>query len=310
MSSCLESAIIPTFADESDGVALLDFKNRVIQDPLHIMASWNNSVHFCNWVGVTCSPSNGRVVILNLESQKLVGSIPPSIGNLTFLIRINLENNSFRREIPQEIGRLLRVQHLNLTLNSFGGKIPINLTHCAELRTLDLSHNGFVGQIPNHLSSLSKLEILKVYKNKSEYGMGGQVSIYGDIYSYGILLLEMLTGKRPTDDSFEDDFGISKLVDMALPGRVMDIVDRSMLFEEGNVHNNDRENREDYVEERVLMKNQDSQVRDIRIIEECLVSLMKIGLSCAARLPSERMTMSIVVNKLLDIKDTSLGLKS
>ncbi|XWS43830.1 hypothetical protein CRYUN_Cryun16bG0138100 [Craigia yunnanensis] len=165
MSSCLESAIIPTFADESDGVALLDFKNRVIQDPLHIMASWNNSVHFCNWVGVTCSPSNGRVVILNLESQKLVGSIPPSIGNLTFLIRINLENNSFRGEIPQEIGRLLRVQHLNLTLNSFGGKIPINLTHCAELRTLDLSHNGFVGQIPNHLSSLSKLEILKVEAN-------------------------------------------------------------------------------------------------------------------------------------------------
>ncbi|XVE97058.1 hypothetical protein REPUB_Repub02eG0277800 [Reevesia pubescens] len=136
-----------------------------------------------------------------------------------------------------------------------------------------------------------------------EYGMGSQVSIHGDT-CYGILLLEMLTGKRPTDESFEDGFGILKFVDMALPGYVMDIVDRSMLFGEENVH------RKDYIEEKALIKNQDSPVRATRIIEECLVSIMKIGLSCAATLPSARITMTIVVNKLLHIKDTFLGLKN
>ncbi|XVE61796.1 hypothetical protein DITRI_Ditri06bG0067900 [Diplodiscus trichospermus] len=165
MSSSSKSANIPAFANESDEAALLDFKNGVIQDPFHIMASWNNSVHYCSWVGVTCRPSNGRVVILNLEGRKLVGSIPPSIGNLTFLTGINLKNNSFHGAIPQEIGRLLRLQHLNLTYNSFGGKIPTNLSHCSGLRSLTFAYNGFFGQIPNHLSSLSKLKILELGAN-------------------------------------------------------------------------------------------------------------------------------------------------
>ncbi|CAL9247285.1 unnamed protein product [Arabidopsis halleri] len=39
-----------------------------------------------------------------------------------------------------------------------------------------------------------------------EYGMGGQPSIHGDVYSFGVLLLEMLTGKRPTNELFGDNF--------------------------------------------------------------------------------------------------------
>ncbi|KAL6131151.1 hypothetical protein ACLB2K_069529 [Fragaria x ananassa] len=35
-----------------------------------------------------------------------------------------------------------------------------------------------------------------------EYEMGGEVSPYGDLYSFGILLLEIFSGKKPTDDLF------------------------------------------------------------------------------------------------------------
>ena len=135
MSSSLNSAVVSAFANETDHLALLDFKNRITQDPLQIMSSWNDSIHFCNWLGVTCGPSSKRVMVLNLTAKKLSGSILPSIGNLTYLTRINLENNSFYSEITQEVGRLQRLQHLNLTYNSFGGKLPTNLSYCSQLKS-------------------------------------------------------------------------------------------------------------------------------------------------------------------------------
>jgi hypothetical protein len=160
MSSSLKSARIPAFADESDRLALLDFKKRISEDPLQIMSLWNDSTHFCNWFGVTCTPSSKRVIGSEPESQRLAGTITPSIGNLTYLTGINLENNSFYGEIPQEVGRLRRLQHLNLSNNSFGGNLPSNLSHCTQLRVLDVGFNKLVGQIPEQFSSLSKLVVL------------------------------------------------------------------------------------------------------------------------------------------------------
>ncbi|KAL0291408.1 UNVERIFIED_CONTAM: putative LRR receptor-like serine/threonine-protein kinase [Sesamum angustifolium] len=53
-----------------------------------------------------------------------------------------------------------------------------------------------------------------------EYGMVDMVSTQGDVYSYGILLLEMFTNRRPTNDAFEDHINLHNFVRRALPGRV------------------------------------------------------------------------------------------
>ncbi|CAL5322649.1 unnamed protein product [Camellia sinensis] len=63
-----------------------------------------------------------------------------------------------------------------------------------------------------------------------EYGMGSEVTTKGDVYSYGILLLEMFTGKRPTDDMFKDSLNLHNFVKIALPYRVVEVADPMLLW--------------------------------------------------------------------------------
>ncbi|KAG5582814.1 hypothetical protein H5410_053441 [Solanum commersonii] len=185
--------------ESTDQLALQDLKSRITDDPLHVMASWNDhSSHFCNWTGVTCSPYNDRVINLDLSSRKLVGTIPSSIGNLSFLTGIHLENNSFHGEIPQAIGLLLQLEHLNLTSNSFSGKIPTNLTYCKELRVLDLRANDLVGKIVDQLSSLSKLNFFRLKSNSFTGGIPYWIGNFSSL-KYLDISSNSLQGPIPQD---------------------------------------------------------------------------------------------------------------
>ncbi|KAL5710368.1 non-specific serine/threonine protein kinase [Ranunculus cassubicifolius] len=159
-------AYISCSGNDTDRHALLAFKDGISQDPHHVMSYWNDSAHFCKWVGVTCSlRHHQRVVALNLRSHELVGVISPSVGNLSFLTSIDLSSNNFNGKIPQEFGRLSRLQNLNLSYNSLGGEIPFNLSTCTELSVLSISYNAFIGIIPPQLSSLKKLTHLNLDVN-------------------------------------------------------------------------------------------------------------------------------------------------
>ncbi|XP_056162589.1 probable LRR receptor-like serine/threonine-protein kinase At3g47570 [Syzygium oleosum] len=49
-----------------------------------------------------------------------------------------------------------------------------------------------------------------------EYGMGSVVSREGDVYSYGVLLLEMFTGISPTDEIFKENLNLRNFVEEAV----------------------------------------------------------------------------------------------
>ncbi|KAE8732894.1 Detected protein of unknown function [Hibiscus syriacus] len=145
-------------ANGTDQQALLQFKAKITGDQLKIMESWNSSIHFCQWRGVTCGRKHQRVTKLELQHLELSGSLSPFIGNLSFLRELSLAGNSFYNEIPQQIGRLRRLEKLDLTNNSISGLL-------SNMKYLVLYNNSLRGSIPPSLGNLSSLEILALLMN-------------------------------------------------------------------------------------------------------------------------------------------------
>lgn len=127
----------------------------------------------------------------------------------------------------------------------------------------------------------------------AEYGMGNGVSTNGDIYSYGILLLEIFTGKRPTDNMFKDNMNLHDFVKGVLPERVADIVDPTLCLEKEDMETRTNDNH-----------NQD-QIGSPKILE-CLILIFDIGVSCSMELPRDRMNISDVVAQLNLIREKLL----
>ncbi|KAK2983064.1 hypothetical protein RJ640_006451 [Escallonia rubra] len=190
------------FTNETDKQALLAIKNQILEDPFEVLSSWNDSIHFCYWQGVSCSPRHQRVTVLDLPSLKLLGSVSPYIGNLTFLNTINMVNNSLHGTIPEDIGKLYRLQHLSLYLNSFqednyiSGSMPLDIGNLVNLEFLGLSNNMFSGNVPESIGNLFKLTEVYLYGN---YITGKLPSSIGNISELSVLALEanMIEGRIP-----------------------------------------------------------------------------------------------------------------
>ncbi|KAK9081978.1 hypothetical protein Syun_030960 [Stephania yunnanensis] len=74
-----------------------------------------------------------------------------------------------------------------------------------------------------------------------EYGVGVKPSTQGDMHSYGVLLLEMFTGKRPTDEEFEDGLYLHQFCKIALHKGVMKIIDPHVLEHEEEANDDHRD---------------------------------------------------------------------
>lgn len=111
-----------------------------------------------------------------------------------------------------------------------------------------------------------------------EYGIGSEMTSCGDVYSFGILLLEVMTGKKPTDSVFNDGLSLHKFAYVALPDQVIDVIDNDAI---------------------VLQSTE----ANAKKVEECLVAIIKIGVSCSVDSPPQRMKIEIVLNELQRILD-------
>ncbi|TYI97290.1 hypothetical protein E1A91_D01G133500v1 [Gossypium mustelinum] len=135
--------------------------------------------------------------------------------------------------------------------------------------------------------SISSTNILKGYIGyiPPEYGFGEKPSTAGDVYSYGVMLLELFTGKSPTDESFVGELNLIKWTQSAFPSKVQQILDPELLL---------------------LLQNlqYDSKPINPETHHDCLTKVIGVGLSCTLVSPNGRITMRDVLCKLKKVKIT------
>ncbi|KAL3737396.1 hypothetical protein ACJRO7_026201 [Eucalyptus globulus] len=231
-------------------------------------------------------------------------------GNLERWLHPN--TSSHRNELPKKLNFIWRINiatDIAFALDYLHHRCHIPIVHCdlkpsnVLLDAQMVAHVGDFGLakfllgsspdiVANQMSSVGLRGTIGYAP--PEYAMGCEVSREGDVYSYGILLLEMFTGLSPTDNRFGDNLTLRSFVTTALPERALEITDHILLLE--------RESRFDPNSHRHWL----SESNDI--FQECLVTVYNIGVACSNEVPRRRMSIGGVANQLQKIKEKLFAL--
>ncbi|KAI7741071.1 hypothetical protein M8C21_006473, partial [Ambrosia artemisiifolia] len=124
-----------------------------------------------------------------------------------------------------------------------------------------------------------------------EHGLGSEMTKKGDIYSFGIVLLEMMTGKRPTNQMFQEGLNLHGYVKMAMPGRFMAIIEPTLLHEL----------EEEMEAVNITRRYNEDEAEKWKRLEDGMISLGRIGLACSMESPRERIDISKIIHELHSI---------
>ncbi|KAK6124276.1 hypothetical protein DH2020_041967 [Rehmannia glutinosa] len=108
-----------------------------------------------------------------------------------------------------------------------------------------------------------------------EFGSEGLVSTRCDVYSFGIMLMETFTRKRPTDDLFTGGLSLRSWINDSYPHSLIHLVDATLI-----------EPQEESLEKKV----------------DCITLIMKLALDCSVELPGERTNMKDALATLQKIR--------
>ncbi|XP_006662251.1 probable LRR receptor-like serine/threonine-protein kinase At3g47570 [Oryza brachyantha] len=120
-----------------------------------------------------------------------------------------------------------------------------------------------------------------------EYGMGSKISAEGDVYSYGIILLEMLTGRNPTDEMFTDGFTLRMYVNASV-SNIKDVLDPRLTPE---------------IMEQSSNHTLGTHEHKTSIMDVCALQLLKLGLLCSEESPKDRPVIHDIYSEVMSIKE-------
>ncbi|XP_071919014.1 probable LRR receptor-like serine/threonine-protein kinase At3g47570 [Coffea arabica] len=108
-----------------------------------------------------------------------------------------------------------------------------------------------------------------------EYGSEGLISTKCDVYSYGIMLMEVFSRRKPNDEMFAGNLNLKSWINDSLPNSILQVIDAKLLKHED----------ENFTEKL-----------------EGLASIMELALKCVRESPTERLSMKVVLETLKKIK--------
>lgn len=209
LSSNVLSGSLPATMGKCTSV---DLSGNLFSGELAILRSWD-----------------GIVEVIDLSSNKLVGSYPNDASQFQNLVSLKLRNNSLSGSLPSVLGTYQKLSVLdlsqntlegsvlptffmsptltvlNLSGNKFSGTIPFQSTHSTEsillssqpaLRIVDLSSNSLTGPLPPDISNLQKLEFLILMMNELSGEIPSEISKLQAL-EYLDLSHNHLTGRIP-----------------------------------------------------------------------------------------------------------------
>ena len=116
--------------------------------------NWLSDKPLEEWYGIEVHEgSEDKFIVKKIKIlfNKLNGTLPKEIGNLTNLQELDLSNNKLEGEIPKEIGNLTNLLGLFLYNNKLEGEIPKEIRKLTNLQGLNLDMNQLKGEIPNEI---------------------------------------------------------------------------------------------------------------------------------------------------------------
>jgi RHS repeat-associated protein len=104
---------------------------------------------------------------LSLSTNKFIGKLPVSIGNLSALSTLNVSFNQFTGALPSTFAGLVNISAFYAESNQLSGDLPANLfTGWTKLTTLTLRQNMFTGPFPSSISNCAFLTYVRADFNR------------------------------------------------------------------------------------------------------------------------------------------------
>lgn len=130
---------------------------------------------------------------------------------------------------------------------------------------------------------ISLINLIKLYIY-AEYGLGKRASTEGDVYSFGVLLLEIVTGRRPTDLLIHEASSLHEWVKSHYPYKLEPIVEEAIDRCSGSPS--------------AAMPMQYNKIR-----RDVILEMIELGLICTQYTPSTRPSMLDVAHEMGRLKE-------